>query len=275
MNIVKVKNYNQKLLAVIGTIIALIAFIGLLIFLVFAFTEIGRSLNYNNKSNGILSEEKIEELQKENKRQQLVSYDFPRLVDTLNLIYIIPVSQRTLNEPEDIDSEALELLDYSGGFTKKMYSQRFYGSFNNLLIYDLKHDEIKKLFDERISFEEITYQYFEDDIFILFNAAKKDTYKDGVINDDDLKSLFVYSLKEKKLKQIEQAEADVSNFTFVNNSKDLLIHFGIDQNKDGRFENSHEPTIIKKYDYKTGILNTVINKETHNSLQKTLEGTKK
>lgn len=63
MNVEKVKNYNQKLLAVLGTVglifllTALIAFISVLIKEVFP-------ASYDEFETGILSDEKIEELQK-------------------------------------------------------------------------------------------------------------------------------------------------------------------------------------------------------------------
>lgn len=115
MNIEKIKTYNQKLLAVLGTIVALMALIGLISILFFVGMEIGSSFG-SKSEDGILSDEKIELLQKENKRQQIISYQIPELVDTVNLIYMIPVSQKTLNNPENIeDDEVLGLLDMSGG----------------------------------------------------------------------------------------------------------------------------------------------------------------
>ncbi len=277
MNIEKLKTYNQKLLAVLGTLIALMVAFGLIMLIFFGVTEITRELKYNNRQNdGILSDEKIEKLQKENKRQQLISYDFPRLVDTLNLVYMIPVSQKTLNSPENIDEEVLGLMDYSGSIkpADTRYSKRYYGSYNNLLIFDLKKNDLKKLFDDRINFNEINVEYSEKDILILFSASETDTYKDGVINLNDLKSLYIYSLKEQKLRKINLENSDIVNYDFINNRKDLIIQFGIDHNKDGKFDEHHESMTIKKYDYKNEKLVDIVDKEINELLQKTLEGTK-
>ncbi len=277
MNIEKLKNYNQKLLAVLGSILVLMATIGLIMLIFFGITEIRRSLRYNHQEEGILSDEKIDELQKENKRQQLISYDFPRLVDTANLIYIVPVSHKTLSDPEFIDEGTLGLMDMSESNLKseKRYSKNYYGSFNNLLIYDLNKKLLKKLFTERINFNEINIEYFNDDILVLFKAAETDSYKDGVINLDDFKSLYIYSIKEQRLRQIRLENSDVANFSFVNNSKDLIIQFGLDQDKDGKFDDYREPAMIKKYNFKGCNLIDIVDKETHALLQKTLEGTKK
>jgi hypothetical protein len=277
MNIEKLKNYNQKLLAILGTIIVLIAIVGFIFITYFAIDEISRSNKYKNQEDGILSDEKIEELQEENKRKQLISYDIPRLIDTLNLIYIIPVSHKTLKSAEFIaDEEVLGLMDFSGSIkTDRRYSSQYYGDFNNLLIYDLKENNTKKLFTERVNFGNIKAEYFDDDILILLEVSNQDTYKDGVVNLMDFKSLFIYSLKEKELRKIHQKNMDVSQVQFVENSKDLLIKFGVDQNGDGKYDEYSEPSIIKKYKFKKDELTNIVDENIDKELQQKLEGTKK
>lgn len=276
MNMDKIKNYNQKLLAVLGTVVVIIAIVGLISISVFAIDEIRRSFRNNNQDDGILSDEKIEKLQKENKRQQLISYETPRLVDTINLVYIIPVSHKTLNSAEYIDEEVLGLLDMHGSYkSDKRYSREYYGDFNNLLIYDYKKHSVDKLFNDRINFGSIQTEYFKDDILVLFKASTKDTHKDGVINQQDYKSLFIYSLNNKDLREVSLEEADVYQVNVVENSKDLIISFGIDHNKDGKFDEYSEPALIQKYDYKSGKLIDIVSQEMNNELQMKLEGTEK
>ena len=273
MNIEKIKNYNHKILAVLGTVLLLIAIISLILLTVFAIGELSRSSRYNRHDDGILSDEKIEELQKQNIRKQLISYETPKLVDSLNLIYMIPVTHKTLNREEFIEEEYLMELssDYSLG---KNYSQKYYGDFNNLLIYDYKNHNINKLFEDRVNFESIQTEYFSDEILILFKASTKDTYKDGIINQLDHKTLFIYSLTTKDLKEIKLENADISEVDFVESSKDLILKFGIDHNKDGKFDEYSEPTVIKKYDYENGELIDIISQDINIELQKKLEGTK-
>lgn len=278
MNIEKIKNYNQKLLAVLGTVIVLLAIVGLISITTFAITELSRSYRYNNQDDGILSDEKIEELQQKNKRQQLISYEIPRLVDTLNLVYIIPISHKTLNSAEFIDEEIMGLLNMSSDLDyeiDKRYSRQYYGDFNNLLIYDYKNGNIEKLFTSRVNFRNIQTEYFDDDILILFMVATTDTYKDGVVNQLDYKTLYLYSLKDRKLREIKLENADVYQMNFVENSKDLLIKFGLDHNKDGKFDEYSEPSVIKWYDFQSGELKTIVSKEIDKELQMKLEGTKK
>lgn len=278
MNIEKVKKYNHKLLAVLGTIVALMALIGLISLLTFVVSDISSSFGSNNQD-GILSDEKIELLQKENKRQQIVSYQIPELVDTVNLIYMIPVSQKTLNNPEGIEDDGvLGLLDmHEGSFSsgKKYRKRTYYGSYNNLLIYDAKKENSNKLFDDRVNFEKIDTKYFDNDVFIVFTAATADSYKDGLINANDLKKLYIYSVAEQKLKDVGLNNADVIAYKFVNESKNLLVQFGIDYNENGKYDSSKEPKTLRLFNYKSGELSEIVSKEIHSQLQKKLEGSSK
>lgn len=277
MKIEKIKNYNQKILAILGTLAIILVIVSILGIGGIVISEFIRFNNYDDTETGILSDEKIEELQKENKREQVISYQNPKLIDTLNSVYIIPVSHKNLNEAEDING-LLSIKKASRSSYKSSdsrYSRQYYGAYNNLIIYYQHNDLTNKLFNKRVNFNNIDTEYFSDEILLLFKVAEKDTYKDGVINLSDFKSLYIYSFNEKKLKKIENAEMDIVSYKFLNESKDLIIRFGIDKNNDGKYEDLNEPTIVKKYNYKTGKLIDIIEEKTNSELQKMLEGTEK
>lgn len=276
MKIEKVKNYNQKLLAVLGTIGALL----LLVALIALISEVIRDYRWSNNDDveiGILSDEKIEELQKENKREQVISYETPKLVDTLNSIYIIPVSHKKLNEAEDINGllSVKRTSRSSYESSDNRYSRQFYGAYNNLIIYNQQNDSTNKLFNKRVNFNNIDTEYFSNEILLLFKVAETDTYKDGVINLKDFKSLYIYSFSQNKMQKVGIDGMDVYNYEFINNSKNLIITFGIDKNDDGQYQEHNEPTVIKKYDFANGQMTDIISKEISSDLQKTLEGTEK
>jgi hypothetical protein len=277
MKIEKVKNYNQKILAILGTLAIILIIVSILGIGGIAISEFMRFNSYDDNETGILSDEKIEELQKENKREQVISYQNPQLIDTINSVYIIPVSHKNLNEAEDING-LLNIKKSSNSIyeaSDSRHSRQYYGAYNNLIIYNQENDLTNKLFNKRVNFNNIDTEYFSDEILLLFKVAEKDTYKDGVINLSDFKSLYIYSLNEKKLKKIENSEMDIVSYKFLNQSKDLIISFGIDKNNDGKYENVNEPTLIKKYNYKTGKLTDIIGEKTNSELQKMLEGTEK
>lgn len=271
----KIEKYNQRILAVLGTVGVIFLIVALLAFISITIMEHRRFNDYDTET-GILSDEKIEELQKENKREQVISFRQPRLIDTLNSTYIIPVSHKTLDEQEDING----LLNAYSGSSKyepsdSRYSSGIYGNYNNVIVYKPKAGNSKKLFNERINFNQIQSEYFDDDIYLLMNIAKKDTYKDGVINLKDFKSLYIYSLNSGSLKNIGIDGMDVFDYEFLNESKDLIIRFGIDKNDDGTYNEYNEPTIIKKYNLESEILTDIVDEKIRSELQKTLEGTKK
>ena len=85
----KLETYNKRLLAILGSVAVIFLLIALFSFLVYAINDMQRN-NYPEET-GILSDEKIEELQRKKKRQQVISYNNPKLVDTVNFIYMIVI----------------------------------------------------------------------------------------------------------------------------------------------------------------------------------------
>lgn len=273
----KIEKYNQKVLAVLGTVGVLFLIVGLIAFISILIKE-NRRYDNDPIETGILSDEKIEKLQKENKREQVISYETPKLIDTLNSIYMVPVSHKTLDEKEDVIGVLNAFSSSAGDFNKNLdrrYSGGFYGAFNNVIIYNSKDGTNKKLFDKRVNFIDIKTEYFDDEILLLIKAFEKDTYKDGVINLKDFSSLYIYSFTQNKLKKVAIDGMAVYNYKFINNSKDLVIRFGVDKNNDGQYEEYNEPTLIKKYDFKSEALTDIIDPKISSDLQKTLEGTEK
>lgn len=270
----KIEKYNQRLLAILGTVGVLFLIVALIAFITFSILEYHR-MTYDDVETGILSDEKIEELKKENKRQQVISYETPRLIDTLNSVYVIPVSHKTLDEAEEIDQKLNAMLSSeSYEQSDSRYSSQYYGAFNNLIVYDPKKNTSKKLFDNRVNFNRIQAEYFEDDILLLMLVSEKDTHKDGVINLLDFKSLYLYSLTKKELRKIGMDDMDAYSYKILNDRKDLTILFGVDKNHDGQYQDYNEPTLIKKYDFESSKLVDIVDDKTMLDLQKTLEGTK-
>lgn len=278
MKIEKIKNYNQKLLALLGTVVFMMAVIGLIFIIIGVISEFNNFFR-NDNPEGILSADKIEELQKDNKRLQFISLNFPNLVDTTNLIYVIPVGQRTLDKPVEIEGEILNMSNDNFQSVLKesfgRYSEYDYGYFNNLIIYDHLNETTKTLFDNRLSFSLIETRYFKDEILVLLKAADIDSNKDQIINEGDFKSLYIYSITQKKLTQVRIENHDIMKYRFVEDTKNMILSFGIDKNNDGKYDPNREPTIIKKYKYPSGQLQDIVSIETVNKLQKLLDGSKK
>lgn len=83
--------------------IAIASIIGI-IFLIFALiifiAESGIFNSPRHNPSGLISDDKVEALNQENLRKQIVSYAQPQLADSVNSVYVIPVSVLTLKKAE-------------------------------------------------------------------------------------------------------------------------------------------------------------------------------
>ncbi|ASB50340.1 hypothetical protein [Alkalitalea saponilacus] len=271
MDIESVKNYNQKMLAIFSTLIVIIVSIGLVVLI----WTIVREFNFSEvrkTENVLMSDERAEQLAQENLRQQIISYDFPRLIDTTKLIYLIPVTIRTLDEPEPTDYGVLGLLDtYDSRKSRIPNKYSFYGTFINLILYDNLNNKSYKIANQRMVGNNYDIEYLNDDILIIFKGAERDTDNDGRITMNDLKSLFIYSLKEKELKVVTKENTTVLNYEMIREKNEILVLFGIDRNKDNQFIGYKEPTRVMKYNIKTGDLLDLVEPSLETEIQRIVD----
>jgi len=271
MNIEKIKNYNHKMLAVLSTILVAMALIGLISLIVVLVDEL---TPYNPPSDVLIAGDNVDKLKKDSLRQQIVSYDSPRLVDSANLIYIVPVKIRTLDDPESVQNDVFSDGLFKSGYAKeeRSLSYGYYsGTFNNLVVYDYKSGNAEKMCDDRIMGSNIIYKYFDDDILIAFEASTEDTDNDNRITTYDFTSLYLYSLKKRELKKISLPNTSVKSYEFVENRKDLLVTFNYDRDKNNTFESDSEPTIVVKYSYESNKILPLIDKELEQEIQRIID----
>lgn len=275
MNIEKIKNYNQKMLAVfcsLGVIFLTVCIVMLVI-------EMLPRRNYNDQPQGLISDERTEVLNQENLRKQIISYESPWLIDTLRSIYIVPVSIKTLNKPEEAEQEIplglrgqLNLFD-SSKRGKGYYGGRYFeGKYANLIIYNPGEENATSLFNERIIIGEVASYYFKDDILLVFYTASKDTDKNGIIDLSDLRTLCVYSLQTGIMRKISDNDNQVEGYQFVENAKDLLVEFNLSQYKGSQFDNYQSPGKVMKYSFDSQKLSNIIPEKIQTDMQKLVEG---
>ena len=272
MNIEKIKNYNQKMLAILATILVALGLLGLISMSYFFINEVFR-YRTSDRESGIIATQETDELQEQNLRKQLISFENKTLVDSINLVYFIPVKQKNLLEAEHISDGTLSLLNMHGssGYSKTNRNY-YYGSFNNLLVYDYKKNQTIKLFNKRIGVGDITYYNFANETLITFKGADGDSDKNGKINLYDLSSLYIYPVNEKKLRKIGKKHWDFIEFDIVPGTKNMIINFGIDRNEDGYYDQNLEPQIIVLYDFEKDGISDIVNQEMKQELQKLVEG---
>ena len=282
MKIEKIKNFNQVILAITGVFGVILLLLGIIV----VFSELLENFKYSKRTtitNSLISEERVETLNQENLRLQIISYGMPKLIDTANVVYIIPVSVSTLNKAEAVveaayDDGIMGLLDTFGSssfFIKEGYFKENYfdGLFANLIVYQPVTNNAILLFNERIMLSGVRVYYFKDDILLVFYTAEKDTNKDGLINFQDDKNLCIYSLKTEKMRRISEGTNSITDYQFVENSKDLLVEFSLSQYNDVEFK-SYKPQKIMKYEFETEKLTETVPVNIQQQMQNLLEGKK-
>ena len=275
MKIEKIKNFNQIILAIVGIFGLILLLIGIIIAVSDLFRGIGLGRN-TTITNELISEEKIEMLNMKNQRLQIISYETPMLIDTINAVYIIPVSVSTLDKPETVveaaDDAILSLLDYSPARKKGYYQEIYFqGLFANIVVYHSTTEKSVLLFNERIMLNRLRTYNFKDDILLIFFTAEKDTNKDGLINFKDDTNLCIYSFKTEKIHRIAEGTNSITNYQFIENSKDLLVEFSLSQYNDVKFK-SYKPRKIMRYEFETEKLSEVVPVKIQQQMQNLVEG---
>jgi hypothetical protein len=274
MNIEKIKNYNQVMLAVIVTTASAFAVFGLIAFIIFIFTEVLDMFPSRNSysETGISTVEQEFEQTADEQGKRHLAYHFPELVDTPAQIFIIPVGYRNADENQEEFSRKLEFSgsktygSYDGGYP--YYGQKTYV---NLLLYDAKNGKTDILFSRRILIGQYAVKYFIDDILVLFEAASADSNQDGLITLEDESSLFIYSLKSKILREIKMPGKSLLEFSFVGKTRDLILRFGLDPIKRGNMTEVVKSVAICRYDYALDKLEQVNNENLQKELQKIVD----
>ena len=281
MKIEKIKNFNQVILAIAGILGAILLLVIIVVAVLDLFRGSGSGRNLTI-SNSLISEEKIETLNQENQRLQIISYGSPKLIDTVNVVYIIPISVSTLDKSETVveatDDGLLSMLDTFGSFGSMdkngYYKENYFkGLFANLIVYQPIEDKAVLLFNERIMLSGLHAYYFKDDILLVFYTAEKDTNKDGLVNFNDDTNLCIYSLKTEKMRRITEGTNSITDYQFVENSKNLLVEFSLSQYKDVKFK-SYKPRKIMKYEFEAEKLSEVVPDKIQQQMQNLVEGKK-
>lgn len=242
-------SYNQRLIAVFGTL-ALVALAG--VFVLGAIKIIYNSFGGRNNEDTSLrinsepgSDEKVPE--------QTASFLMPVLIDSINKIYLVPVSQ--LNEPK-LDKDDESIYDYSGYGGGRYYKKyKFSGSYNNIIVFDERSGSKTAIFKEKIHIS-----YFQNELIsskfkiLTIKGARQDTNKDGKLNADDLESFFVYNLSDQTLKEYGEEGMGLSDYQILFESNKIALSFIKDLNKSGEIDFTEEPQLLKILDLDTGLL---------------------
>lgn len=268
----KLKWYNQKLLAVIGT--TLLAVIGISILI-----GIGTSISSffyraHRVDNGLQTQANDGPNNADTVfiRTQEITFDDPVQLDTAKDQYIFPVRQVNLEVEEAVYDR--DKKSY-GSFGSKMRYESYHGLYNNFVYYHHSKNLKHKIFNERITVTH--WAHFKKDSIdvLLFKGTTTDDNSDGKMNYADCQSLFAYYVSNDTLMRYDFDGNSVMDFDPMKKTELISIKIGIDKNKDFHFDQNHEPQEIKTLNLVSREVSDMIPAEMKQSIQDLVDGVKK
>jgi len=209
INFEKIRDYNQFLLALAGTVLVLFIVIGGAFIL---YEEISYSFQ-DDYNTGILSNEETSRLQKDSLRKQIISFNEINIIDSAKQLYLLPVTQADLLDYEH-SSELLGLVNtYNRGKFRNVY-----GFDNNLVICDLLNEKSKIIFDTRVSISNYLVHKSNQKKYLIIKASRIDTNHDKYLNSNDLQELFIYDIELQEL-----SKKDARNYCCIGNFVVVII----------------------------------------------------
>lgn len=254
----KIRNFNQILLSIAGIvgILFLLAACSLLIIDMWPreYTE-----------EGMIAEEEVEILNEQGLRKEIISFERFQVADSANQIFILPVTQASLDHPE-LSNKTLGLINE--------YSDRgYYGElvYNNIAIHYGKIDSTVIVFNDRLSLGD--FLITNKKRFLIVTGCESDTNGDKFLNSKDHQNLFIYGLKNKKTQQIKTPDNYTTLQVFEPSKTNIILcKFGVDRNKNGAYEDHIEPTVYMKLNTSDMTLSHIVNIPEIEALQTILEG---
>lgn len=240
------QKYNQRVLAVLGTLsvvaLTLILFVSGIFFVVDLVGDISR----NNAQDNALVMESSDDSEKKLRKQE-ITFNNPKLIDTVNTTYLIPVTQVNLKNPEEYHEAEMESFKFgiSKGSGRRRTSYRYTGTHNNLIIYNQNENTKTLVFNQKINIS--SYQYFpiEDNLYLFIKASKTDTNKNNKLDASDLESFYTYNVFSNDLQEIAFINMGLVDYYLTNESDEIILRFAIDKNNDGEIDEYREPVILK------------------------------
>ncbi len=271
INFQKVRNFNQLILAIAGSFVAILLITLLVILLV---TSINNMINYrsNQVETGIIATEEAEELVRDSMRKQIVSFSTLSNIDSVRQLFIVPVSQANLKDAES--SYDSDYMSSGPGFSKtKFRSYRSDRIYNNLILYNALENESHVIFDFRICVTGYQYHQGKDDDFIVIMGSENDSNKDNVINEKDLKGIYIYELATKQMTKLEIGKSmTVVDIDQPDNADFLIGKLAWDKNGNGTYDKYYEPMIYKRIDLVNKSLIPILEDGQMEKIQQLLEG---
>lgn len=248
--------YNQRLLAIIGTLVC----VGLVILIVIGVMEFSSNFEWRDRSSGtesgiVIDQNQVIDTTVFNFSQEISILE-PYQPDTTKPVFIIPIGQK------DQTTKRIKVLASGIGFSsyevEDYYYSSFSGLYNNFVLIDYLRDIRVPIFDRKIALTEWAYMKIDDTQLIIFKGTDNDINDDGRLNDNDFQSLFIFNVATLQTKELSFKNQTVRDFEPLKMTSKIYVRTGKDINLDKQFDYKTEPTDLYFYDVATGESETLV-----------------
>jgi len=266
----KLQKYNQRIIAIVGTLFLVILLIALIAILKELVDELFPDETQPYAS--VFSEEKQDASSSENLVTQQISYGKPILVDTTAMVFVIPVHNEIVNKTKN-KSLFARFTFYETVVEEVIfeYSKIYSRDFNNLILWDYNSNSKQVLLKDRIAAGGLTRVKVNGKRYLVFVIADTDSNKDGLINNLDNISLLIYSLDTQEKRKIAYDNATLISYHYLKGRNEIFMEFKKNQQKSEEKVIQVEPSFFMLYDYEKETMTPVVDPETDQSLKKMYE----
>jgi len=250
------EKYNHKLFAIIGSVIVGGGILMLAGGMISGLFSVFSSRSHQQDGLHANSEGFIEGEQNEN----IITYFEPIQLDTAQAKYLTPIGF--------VSQEKEERSTFG---SRSKYWKGASGVFSNFIYLNFNLDIRIQIFNEKIVISEWSFIKSDSTELLFFLGVNNDTNKDGEINAEDNKSLFVYYIQDKKLKTYSFSNKTVLNYKSLAKTRLVSITLGIDVDGNQEFESYKEPKEIKLLEINSQKVVDLVSPQMHKSISTLIE----
>ena len=159
--------------------------------------------------------------------------DLPQKIDSTNFI-VFPVNR-------------IQIDDNKSRISKSNYSSRLYSiPLENLIFKNTNDNKSLRLtnnYIKIISFNQLFDSNKNSENLLVYKIIKYDSNFDGVLNNEDVSSLFISNTNGTNFMQITTKNEHLINWNYIPESEKLFFTTIIDLDKNGLFDNNDKHQI--------------------------------
>lgn len=261
--------YNQKMLAVLGTLLCA----GLVFLLLSGVYLAISSINFRRDKPRIdpgivVNQNQVVDTTKFEFSQEISVLE-PYQLDTSKPVFIVPIGQIDQKSSRTTYDKAGIAFETSYSSKDYKYSS-FSGLYNNFVLVDYDRGIKIPVFNTKVAIEEWAYIKVDSSELVLFKGTDTDLNNDGRLNDHDFQHLFVFDVSTLENREFRFENQTVLDFEPLSLTSKIYVRTGKDLNGDHKYSSYKEPKDLYFYDVTTGESETLIPDSIKQNIQEIL-----